>query len=235
MSLIHWLQSPWTEDRNPHLLRCQELVFGFRLPSIYDAPRVQRSLSTPATLAQQLLKHQLLFPPASSGIDVTSSECAVVMFEERWYAIMPEPGKGYGLRTLQHLNRGAIVGKYDGYHSPTKFSDGGYVLKVQQGFIDADPCLAPDYYNGIPVGWLGAALLGYINEPSDSEQANVVYCEKDGGSDCYVVVGPQGVQAWQTLLVCYSSCSGQRHFHDCQKTKCADIVFEAQIDFVKNH
>lgn len=232
MALVSWLQKPYTAATHPNLLRCQEIIFGFRLPTVYDSPRIQRSLPTPETLACQLQKQRLPLPPPNSGIDVTVTDCALIHFNKRWYAILPEHNKGYGLWTVDDLQPGVIVGKYDGYHCDTKCSDGPYVMSVQHGWIDADPCLAPEYYNGIPVGWKGDALLAYINEPSNEEVANVVYCEKDGGVDCYVVVGPDGACAWHPLLVCYSSCGKAVHFHDCTQTQCKRVVYWAQIDFV---
>lgn len=211
---------------------CYRLEWGMFLPGApLPVPQPPR---TPKTLAVLLLQNGIQFPPAHSFIDVTTTDCGVVRYNKRWFIIMPERGKGYGIYTCKGLIFGMDLGKYDGLHTNTwKPSD--YIMELKQCYIDGSPDVATTYFNNIPVGWTGSAVLAYINEPGFGEVPNVVYCEKDNGEDCHVVVAVDNIDAWKPLLVCYNSgkkCSNL-HFHDCIECNCSDIADKAQKHFEK--
>lgn len=205
-------------------------------PSWVSAPQRRRQ-----TLQHLLHTRGLPFPPASSGIDIQRTDCAVLSFNNRWLAILPEADKGYGLFTIDRLKFGEVVGEYDGFKT-MQCPEHNYGLEVRHCYIDANPLLVPKYYNCIPVGWWGDGLLAYINEPSSGEIPNVVYCEDEYGWNCHVVVcSPEGITPWQPLLVCYNSgyktkyVRSQLCFHDCGEAGCGDLAAKAQAEFTAHY
>lgn len=187
------------------------------------------------TLAELLRRNNCREPPPCLKIDLTITCCAVVKFNGRWFVIMPEAKKGFGLFTLQGMRFGSVVGIYHGHAVLQCPEDSSYVLECKNWYINGDPRVATVMVNGIPIGWGGKAVLGFINEPSGPESPNVVYCEDEKGQHCYVVVGQKTIKPWSPLLVCYNSAKRFKSgfsYHNCTKSGCKEIVEKAQDHFI---
>lgn len=198
------------------LAQVYRLPWGMFLPGAPVA--VPRAPSAPKTLAILLMEKGIRLPPVDTGIDLTTTDCGVLHFNRRWYAVLPEANKGYGLFTVNRLRFGADLGKYDGLHTLT-WEASDYIMELKACYVIGDPAIATSYFNSIPVGWGGDAVFAYINEPSDGELPNVAFCETENGEDCHVVVAVKCIAAWKPLLVCYNSDQQypNLHFHNCEQ------------------
>ena len=147
--------------------------------------------------------------------------CAAVYVQDRVYLIREEHCKGLGLFTTQDLQRGDIVGKYEGQEH-TDCHEGQYVMNAKAVYIDGAPHLKPAFVNGIPIGNHGRSVLAYINEPCNGETTNVAYQHKTPKSVIVVAIRP--IPAWTALLACYN-CPDSRFTHNCRQCEC-DFSFK---------